>query len=967
MKPDYQSLFESAPGLYLILNPSFKIIAASDTYLSATMTKREEITGRHLFDVFPSNPEDTSANGISNLNASLKFVLKNRSTHTMAVQKYDIRRPDGTFEERFWSPMNKPVLNKKGEVKYIIHRVEDVTDFVRIKNEQDKKDKITDDLRARVEQMEMEIFKRAQEIQHLNKELELQVEERTEKLLDTERQFRKTVDSINEGIQIIDFNWRYVYVNDALVKQALYKREELLGFTMMEKYPGIEQAPFFSVLRNCMIDRVSQRIENEFVFPDNSKGWFELNIHPTNEGIFILSTDITERKKNEQAIINAEANYRELFEKATDAIYVHELDTGRVIEVNQRAVEITGFTKEELLTLSPDEFITNHTDYTLQHAQDKLQKAAKGEPQVFDWLSKKKDGRKNWLEVNLKRATIAGEERILAFFREINDRKKAEEKLNKANRLYAFISQINQNIVHVKEEKPLFKNSCDIAITFGKFKMAWIGIVDTQRQNITLINQSGVPGEDLKLFSNVSYLLNEPQSKVLETGTFFLCNNIHADQELEKWKPFAEKWGIQSCMVLPIRMGGQIIGTFNLYAAELDFFDKEEIALLEEVTGDISFALDIFEKEKLRKKAETSQAKSELNLRTIFENTSSGFLLLDKDFNIISFNKQISHFAVNAFGFDMQPGANFVDMIFPERREPFRKILNDILSGKSYIQEVNYPNRDGSIVWYYSTSSRVLDSTGIPTGLCLTVDNITERKKAESKLELQNKELIKINSELDRFVYSVSHDLRSPLTSILGLVSFIEEESKEDDTLEHARMIRNRVTRLDGFIKNILSYSRNNRIELITQEIPLKKSLLEIVETLKNLPDAKGIRFDLDIEETSPLLTDPVRLNTVLENLISNAIKYQDNNKSDRFIKLKGKVDKTKFILSVEDNGIGIEKEHLPKIFDMFYRISGKVPGSGLGLYIVKEITDKLSGTITCTSVPGKGTTFHLALGNRQS
>jgi PAS domain S-box-containing protein len=123
----FQSIFEAVPGLYLILSPELTIVAVSDAYLQATMTKRKEIIGRNLFDVFPDNPEDTTADGVSNLNASLQTVLSHKTVHVMPIQKYDIRRPDGTFELKFWSPMNKPVLDEKGNVHYIIHCVEDVT------------------------------------------------------------------------------------------------------------------------------------------------------------------------------------------------------------------------------------------------------------------------------------------------------------------------------------------------------------------------------------------------------------------------------------------------------------------------------------------------------------------------------------------------------------------------------------------------------------------------------------------------------------------------------------------------------------------------------------------------------------------------------------------------------------------------------------------------------------------------
>ena len=112
---DYRLLFESLPGRYLILDPDLKIIAVSDSYLRATMTKREQILGRDLFEVFPDNPDDATASGEANLRASLNRVIKYRVPDTMAVQKYDIRKPaaeGGEFEVRYWSPVNTPVLEQ---------------------------------------------------------------------------------------------------------------------------------------------------------------------------------------------------------------------------------------------------------------------------------------------------------------------------------------------------------------------------------------------------------------------------------------------------------------------------------------------------------------------------------------------------------------------------------------------------------------------------------------------------------------------------------------------------------------------------------------------------------------------------------------------------------------------------------------------------------------------------------------
>ncbi|MDX2018778.1 MAG: ATP-binding protein [Deltaproteobacteria bacterium] len=169
---DFKLLFESCPGLYLVLDRELCIVAASNAYLQASMTRRDDILGRNIFEVFPDNPDDPQATGVSNLRMSLERVLATSEPDTMAVQKYDVRRPDtGLFEERFWSPFNTPVRSESGELLYIIHRVEDVTEFIKMRQAGSEQSRINDELRQRAGRMEAEIYRRAQEIQEANHRL----------------------------------------------------------------------------------------------------------------------------------------------------------------------------------------------------------------------------------------------------------------------------------------------------------------------------------------------------------------------------------------------------------------------------------------------------------------------------------------------------------------------------------------------------------------------------------------------------------------------------------------------------------------------------------------------------------------------------------------------------------------------------------------------------------------------------
>ncbi|MEO6098520.1 MAG: ATP-binding protein [Fibrobacteria bacterium] len=172
--PDFRLLFESSPALYLVLDPDHTIIAVTDAYAQATMTRRDGILGRNLFEVFPDNPVDPHATGTRNLRESLDRAVTGRGSDTMAVQKYDIRKPEpegGGFEERYWSPVNTAIFGKDGNLAFIIHRVEDVTEFVRIKRQGTEQGQILEELRARAGRMELEVFQRAQEIQEANRNL----------------------------------------------------------------------------------------------------------------------------------------------------------------------------------------------------------------------------------------------------------------------------------------------------------------------------------------------------------------------------------------------------------------------------------------------------------------------------------------------------------------------------------------------------------------------------------------------------------------------------------------------------------------------------------------------------------------------------------------------------------------------------------------------------------------------------
>ncbi len=232
--------------------------------------------------------------------------------------------------------------------------------------------------------------------------------------------------------------------------------------------------------------------------------------------------------------------------------------------------------------------------------------------------------------------------------------------------------------------------------------------------------------------------------------------------------------------------------------------------------------------------------------------------------------------------------------------------------------------------------------------------------------KIQKEALVKSNMELDKFVYSVSHDLRAPLSSMSGVIEMSEEETTDPLLLEHFALLKGSVKKLDDFILDILEYSRNSRLEVKRQEINFREMLNDITASLKYMQsnNERNVSINVEINEGTTFISDKNRIGILLNNLISNAIRYQDPSSANPFVEVKINMSDTETDIIVKDNGIGISKANQEKIFEMFYRVSENSVGSGLGLYLVREIVNKLNGNIQLESEPGKGAAFCVKIPN---
>lgn len=546
---------------------------------------------------------------------------------------------------------------------------------------------------------------------------------------------------------------------------------------------------------------------------------------------------------------------------------------------------------------------------------------------------------------------------------DITDQKMAEEKVLIKQRLYSFLSQINQAISHSTDEKTLFKKSCQIAIEIGKFELAWIGKPDELTKKMNIIEYLTTEKGDIEFFSNLVYTQEGPTAQVMKNGTPYIANDFEHNAIDSSTKDYAIKRGFKSFIVLPLMKSNITIGTFNLFSCNAKFFNVEEIRLLTETAGDISFGLDLFEKEKSRRQLDEKIKHTKLRLmqaQTIAHVGSWEFYFSD-GFSIWSDEE------CRIYG--LLPGDNkqsfeiWQSFIHPEDYEITMKIVNESLATSEATSFYHRIIRsDGSVRHLHSQNQFDFNSDGKSIGIFGVSHDITDEKESEKIREKMIEDIVQRNKDLEQFSYIVSHNLRGQVAKILGISDLILNKLISEN--EMSELINNlylTTTNLDNVIKDInsilnLKHNGNKKKEIVVFSDILNAIKHNISSTIKS----ENAIIQSDFSEINEFVSLKVYIYSIFLNLISNGIKYRQKN-INPIIEITSFKTGNKLLISFKDNGLGIDlNKQGAKVFGLYNRFHTQMEGKGMGLFMVKTQVESLGGKITLNSEVNIGSEFKI-------
>ncbi|WP_437916758.1 ATP-binding protein [Sorangium sp. So ce302] len=944
---DFRAIFEGLPGNYVVLRPDFTIIAASDAFLRAANTRREELLGRNAFDAFPDNPDDLHATGTTNLRASFERVIQTGAPDSMAVQKYDIPRPEaegGGFEERYWSPLNSPLMGPDGKVAYIIHRVEDVTEFVRLKQRGIEQSRRTEELKTRAERVEAEVFLRAQEIQRANEQLRVANEQlsrldelKTRFFSNVSHEFRTPltlmlcpIDELLTGAPggLTDRQRELVELARRNARRLLKLVNTLLDFAR------IEAARMQMAYEALDLSALTAEVANAFRATVERAGLrLVVDCPPLPERVYV------DREMWEKIVLNLVSNAFKFTFEGEIAISLRWGGDHVLLEVRDTG---TGIPADELARIF-ERFHRVHGARGRSHEGSGIGLALVRELVRFhtgDVQATSEVGRGSTFTVRIPAGSAHVPAAHIGAERELG---------MTAVTLQAFVEEASQ---WVSGSAPSAEPPLGSPASAGDTRPA-----EGPAGHVLLVEDN----PDMRSYLR-DVLATRWTVEAVENGAMALCAVRSRVPDLvltDVMMPGLDGFGLLEALraeprtrLVPVvfisARSGEASRVHGAEAGADDYLVKPFSVreLLARVGGRIEIA-------RLRRQVAEDVERlreSEQRFRSLADCAPMMIWMCGPSGGCEYVNTTWLRFTGRSL--DEELGDGWLDAVHAEERPLVASACAESIETREpFTLECQMLRRDGESRWVVTQGAPRFGAAGAFLGFVGSSMDITERKRVEDALADADR-------RKDEFLAMLGHELRNPMAPICVAVELLRRRSRGGPPDQHVEVIARQARTLMRLVDDLLDVSRITRgkIELRKERIDVKAAVMRAVESTREQIEARRHQIRLALPAAAVhVLGDAVRLEQILVNLLTNACKYTDIG-GHIGVTVEQRGDRVE--LRVRDDGIGIAREVLPHVFQLFHqadRSLDRAPGGlGIGLTIVRDLVALHGGSIEATS-PGLG------------
>ena len=853
---DTLKALETAPNMYLVLSPDLYILTASNLFLQATETIRETITGRHIFEAFPDNPDFPDGDGVQNINASLQEVLRTKQPHYMRVQRYDVpdRNNPGKFIPRYWDPSHTPVLNEQNEIAYIIQLATNVTEKVLAEQALVVSKREQQHALEEIQELNEELMASDEEIKYAN--LELQQNQDNLQQLNVELETRVslgTTELASSNNQLLETNQQQLSLFEQLkrAQQDLKRQRDTLNRFFLQVPAGI-----------CVLDG-----------PQHTYELVNTEYQKLFPGRHLLGLQVVEA--------------------------LPELK-GSIIEDTLNKVFTTGETYEANALLVP-----------LAYTPD-----GPIEDRYFNFVYQAKLNTDNQVDG------------ILVLVYEVTEQTIQQKEIQELNEE---LSASNEELLQTQEL--LIQSTEELASTVETLRIA------TESASVGTWSMSP-DGEwlitpEVKRIFGLTHAdsLTYPEALAQVRPDYIPYVSESVDASLAKGEQFnieypiidkingKERW---------IRSVGKLMEEYGpkkgfLYGALIDVTDQVN--------------------------ARHAVEESEARFRTMAEGTDVMIAIGDETGAAVYFNEAWAEMTGRSVAELMKFG--WVNLIHPDDKEHVTKTFKEAFDKQeSWEWEFRLPNRQGKYLWLLARGKARIGLDGVFAGYISSTIDITARKEDEQRK--------------NDFIGMVSHELKTPLTSLSAYLQMLQGRARKADDLftlgaldKSVNQTKKMTTMINGFLN--VSRLESGKIHIDRSRFDMAELLKEVEEESVATVTSHQVVF-APVEETY-VIADRDKIGQIVNNFISNAVKYSPLGST---INVACETVGNHTQLNVKDKGLGIKIEDQHKLFDRYYRVesnAGHIAGFGIGLYLCAEIIQRHEGgKIWVESEVGKGSTFKFSI-----